>query len=234
MERSLAALVTKLDAGFGDRLISVILYGSAASGEYNGQFSDLNVLCVLTRVTPEELALAEPVVRWWRDAGNPPPLLMAEAEVRASADCFAIEFSEMRERRKLLHGKDVIADLAVDRRFYRAQVEHELRSKLLRLRQRAAAAWSDRDALLGLCLDSVSTFCVLGRHALALAGEPLTSSRRDTVDRLARALGEDLPAFHQLLDIRERKTAPQEADPATLFRKYLGSIEAVVRYVDGL
>ena len=39
-----------------DRLVSVILYGSAAAGEHHEHFSDLNVLCVLTHVTPAELA----------------------------------------------------------------------------------------------------------------------------------------------------------------------------------
>ncbi len=227
-------LVSKLDRALGDKLVSVILYGSAASGDFDGLYSDLNVLCVLSQLTPEELFQAEGVVKWWRELGNPAPLLMTEEEARSSADCFVIEFTDMKERRKVLHGRDVIADLTVDRRFYRARVEYELRSKLLRLRQQAAGVWTDRDALLKLCLESVPTFCVLGRHALMLGGGPPAASRRQTVDRFAAVVGADPAAFHLLLDIRERKFAPQEADPATLFRKYLQTIESVIRYVDAL
>ena len=47
----------------------------------------------------------------------------------------------------MLWGEDVIASLDVDRRYYRAQVEHELRSKMLRLRQKASGVLSDRKAL---------------------------------------------------------------------------------------
>ena len=71
---------------------------------------------------------------------------------------FAIEFRDMKERRKVLYGPDVIAHLKIEGHYYRAQVEHELRSKLLRLRQQGAAQLSNPEALLKLCLDSVSTF----------------------------------------------------------------------------
>ena len=40
---------------------------------------------------------------------------------------------------------------------------------------------SDPDALLTLCLDSVSTFCVLGRHALLVSGIDAKNDRRALV-----------------------------------------------------
>ncbi len=61
---------------------------------------------------------------------------MSEQEVQTSTDCFPIEFHDMQERRRVLMGKDVVEKLPIDRSFYRAQVEHELRAKLLRLRQK--------------------------------------------------------------------------------------------------
>src|SRR5271157_3015142 len=152
MEQKLAQLVERTRAALGDRLVAVILYGSGASGEHHGKFSDLNVLTVATAVTVRELADAEPVVRWWRNAGNPSPLLLSRDEVNESTDVFAIEFHDMLEQRRVLYGEDVIAGLQIDRTFYRAQVEHDLLSKLLRLRQKAAAVLSDRDALLALML----------------------------------------------------------------------------------
>src|ERR1700733_15910883 len=148
MEQKLQELVDRLRKAERDRLVSVILYGSAASGNHHGEFSDLNVLCVLTRITPSELADAEPIFKWWRAQGNPSPLLLSEEELRTSTDCFPIEFEDMKERRRVLHGPDLIQDLAIDRTFYRAQVEMELRSKLLRLRQKAAEILFAKAALL--------------------------------------------------------------------------------------
>src|ERR1700691_5983756 len=171
MEQKLQDLVDRLRKAQQERLVSVILYGSAASGDHHGEFSDLNVLCVLTRVTPAELRACEPIFKWWRD-GNPSPLLLSEEEVRTSTDCFPIEFHDMQERRRVLFGKDLIQDLVIDRTFYRAQVEMALRSKLLRLRQKAADVLSDKPVLLRLMIDSVPNFLVLARHALLVSEMP--------------------------------------------------------------
>ena len=135
----LKELVTKLEHAYQDRLVSVILYGSGASGDHHAKFSDLNVLCVLKQITPRELGESEPIFRWWKEHKHPAPLLMSEEEVHNSADCFPIEYHDMKDRRKMLYGPDVIADVHVDSKYYRAQMEHELRSKLFRLRQQAAA-----------------------------------------------------------------------------------------------
>ena len=43
MERTLKELVDRLTKTYQDRLVSVILYGSAAVGDHHGRFSDLNV-----------------------------------------------------------------------------------------------------------------------------------------------------------------------------------------------
>lgn len=232
MERQLGQLVDRLSKAYGERLVSVILYGSAADGSHQGRFSDLNVFCVLTEITQRELAESEGIFRWWRESGSPPPLLMTEEETRTSADSFPIEFSDMKERRKVLWGRDVIAGLQVDRRHYRTEVEHQLRSKLLRLRQQSAGVLSDRNALLKLCLDSVSTFCVLGRHALVLSGRAAGWKKREITEHLADAAGVDMAPFHTLLDVREGKAAPQEVDPDTLFGNYLKRIQDLITFVD--
>jgi len=56
MEKLLNQLVDKLRKAHNERLVSVVLYGSAASSDYQPRFSDINVLCVLTEIAPHELA----------------------------------------------------------------------------------------------------------------------------------------------------------------------------------
>jgi hypothetical protein len=224
--------VTKLESAFSGRLVSVVLYGSAASGSHHDKLADLNVLCVLKEITPQELSDGEPVLRWWRAKGHPSPLLMSEEEAHNSADSFPIEFRDMKDHRKLLFGVDVIADVKVDPKYHRVQVEHELRAKLFRLRQQGAQALSDHEALLTLCLDSVSTFCVLGRHALLAAGIDAKTERRALVKQLGASLQMDVAPFETLLDIREDKSGPDLGDPGELFAQYLECIRRLVEFVD--
>jgi len=234
MERTLTQLVDRLKKAYDDRLVSVILYGSAAVGEHHRKFSDLNVLCVLREVTPRELADSTPIVRWWRDQGNPSPLMLGEEEIRRSTDCFPIEFQDIKERRRILYGKDVVADLRIGTVFYRAQVEHELRAKLLRLRQKAAGVMTDKNLLRSLLADSISTFCVLFRHALAIAGVDAKSGKREVVAQAAERFGIDAAPFNALLDLREEKIKPRELDPGPVFGNYLKQIQSVIDAVDAL
>ena len=229
----LKELVTKLERAYQDRLVSVILYGSAAAGEHNEHFSDLNVLCVLTRVAPAELAASASIFEWWRKLGNPSPLLLSEEELRTSTDCFPIEFHDMQERRRVLFGPDVIEDLAIERTFYRAQVEMELRSKLLRLRQKAADVLANKPALLRLMIDSVPNFLVLARHALLVSGLPSGFRKREIVRHMPD-IGADGAPFDILLDLRDQSKLAGDVDPEALFASYLKQIEALVQHVDRL
>jgi len=235
MTDTLKELVTKLERAYSDRLVSVVLYGSGASSdEHHHKFSDLNVLCVLKQVTPRELGEGEPILRWWREHGHPSPLLMSEEEAHRSADCFPIEFRDMKDRRKVLYGVDVIADVHVDTRNYRAQIEHELRAKLFRLRQKGAQVLSDPAELLKLCVDSVSNFCLLGRHALVVSGATAKTERRAVVHQLGQILKMDTSPFDILLDIREDKSGVDPGDPGELFAMYLERIQRIVEFVDRL
>jgi hypothetical protein len=230
----LKELVTKLERAFHDRLVSVVLYGSGASEDHHAKFSDLNVLCVLKEITVRELSEGEPVFSWWAGHGHPAPLLMSEEEAHNSTDSFPIEFQDMKDRRKILFGLDLIADLKIDTKYHRAQLEHELRSKLFRLRQQGASVLSDPAALLKLCLDSVSTFCVLARHALVVAGVGAKTQRRAIVRQLSDSLKMDVTPFDILLDIREDKAGREMGDPGELFAQYLECIRRLVEFVDGL
>ena len=234
MDKKLEQLTEKLRGALGDRLVSIVLYGSGASAsDHHQNFSDLNVMCVLRELSPRELGDSEPVVRWWRDEGNPSPLLLTEEEVRTSTDVFAIEFHDMLERRRVLFGGDPIDGLVVETTFYRAQVEHDLRAKQIRLRQKAAAVLTDKEALLRLMLDSVSNFCVLARHAMLLAGISAHPGKREVVGHL-REIGADPAPFEILLDLRERKRAARDVNPPELFGQYLAQVGRLVEFVDGL
>jgi hypothetical protein len=234
MPAPLDLIVEKLRQTLTSDLVSVILYGSAAVGDHQENFSDYNILCILTQITPAQLRSSEPVFRWWREQGNPAPLLLTEQEILASADCFAIEFHDIREHHRMLYGKDVVAGLSIANTFYRAQVEHDLRAKLLRLRQKASGILSDNDVLRRLLIDSVSTFCVLIRHALTVHGVEAPVRKRETIAMAQTHFGIDPTPFFTLLDLREQKQKAKDVEPESLLAAYMKEIGTVIERVDAL
>jgi hypothetical protein len=234
MDKLLNELVERLKKSHGERLVSVVLYGSAVSGDHHAKFSDLNILCVLSEIGTRELGASEAIFGWWREQGSASPLLLSEQEVSASTDCFAIEFHDIQRHHRLLYGKDVVTSLTIDDSFYRAEVEHDLRAKLMRLRQKASGMLSDADVLRRLLLDSVSTFCVLFRHALILHGVPATSKKREAIAGAKEHFGIDPLPFDKLLDVREGLSKPRDVEPAALLGSYLRGISVVIDAVDRL
>lgn len=234
LEKLLNELAARLEKAYGGELKSILLYGSAAAGDWHEGYSDVNVLAVLDRVGAEELEKAERIFQWWREQGNPSPLLMAEDELRTSTDCFPIEFHDMAERRRVVYGEDVAAGLEIDDRYYRAQVEHELRAKLLRLRQKAGGALKDGRLLLRLMLDSVSTFVVLGRHALRLRQGEAPWRKQEVVRGLREAFGISGQALERLLRLREGEAKARPAEARALFAQYLEEIGQLAEAVDRL
>ncbi|MCL6482051.1 MAG: nucleotidyltransferase domain-containing protein [Firmicutes bacterium] len=232
MEKQLRELVERLQQAAGSNLQSVILYGSAAAGEYRPGFSDLNVLCVVERLDLETLERLSPVVVWWTRLGQPAPLVFPREELLRSADVFAIEMLDICAAHRVLHGENLFAALQVPMHLHRIEVERELRVQLLRLRQRYLTTPQNKKALLGLLVESISSTLTLFRHALLALGEPPAATRREALEQLSRRLGFDPAAFGALLDLREGKQRAAALDPVALLRGYLEGVTRVADEVD--
>jgi predicted nucleotidyltransferase len=232
MEAKLKELIERLKAVAADNLKTVVLYGSAVTGEFSARHSDLNVLCLVERAGAPELEALHGVAEWWTHAGNPAPLVFTQEELHRSADVFAIELLDMKLRHRILLGEDFLAGFEVPLVFHRLQVERELRTGWLRLRQAILAAPQKRKAHLGIMLGSVSTFCVLFRHALLALGQPMPETKRQAVDALASLTGADPSAFHAILDFREGKRKESQMDIEATLHTYLEFVEVVTNEVD--
>src|SRR5215204_554188 len=165
-----AAFIDDLRATHGKNLASVILYGSAAAGEFVPTRSDYNILIALHKITPKDLRNAHASVREWNKLGHPVPVYFTVSELRNAADVFPIEFHQMEVARKVLFGEDILADVNISDEFLRHQVEYELRSKLIRLRRQYIPASESVEGLKRLMAASLSSFATLFRAVLLLAG----------------------------------------------------------------
>jgi predicted nucleotidyltransferase len=234
MDKELAELVERLRAAFGDVLQSVILYGSAAGGDYIPGRSNLNVLCVLREVGVAELEKSRPVAEWWRKKGQPAPLLLAFEELDRARDAFPIEFLDLIERHRVLFGEDVTQNLVIEPQYHRAQVEHELRAKLLRLRARYAAVAPDAESVIRLMVEAVPNFAALFRHALRVSGQPAPFAKADLFRACGQHFGFDPRPFLETLEVRRGARKAKSLDARATFTAYLAGVARMTAAVDGL
>lgn len=237
MNEQLTQLVRELTQSAGSNLLSVILYGSAASGEFHAEHSDLNLLCLFEKLDADTLARLNPLTRRWVRKGNPPPLVFAASQLARAADVFAIELLDIKASHKLLHGADLVADIDVPLALHHLQVERELRQALVRLREHYLACDGDAKSVLRLMTASVSTFATLFRHAAVAVGDPVDDLRkparkRESIDRLAALLRFSARPFHVALDLREGKIDAGRIDAGSVFAEYLSAVSLVVDEID--
>jgi len=157
----------------GKRLVALLLYGSWARGTHVPDRSDVNTLLICDAVDGALFDALAPVVGAWTRSGHPAPLILTEREWRESADAFPIEYEDMREAHRLLAGRDPWPGIRVERDQLRRHLEHELKGKLVRLRQAYGALWAEPKRLAEVIVGSAPGFFTMLRAVLRLAGRPV-------------------------------------------------------------
>lgn len=230
------AFIDDLKAAHGRNLASVILYGSAAAGDFIPQASDYNLLIALHKITPKDLRNSHAVMREWTRLGYHVPVYFTVDELATAADVFPIEFHNMERARKVLFGADVLADLKINDQFLRHQTEYELRSKLIRLRRAYIPVSTSAEGLANLMAESLSSFASLFRAVLIMRGIEPPVAKHKIVARTVQELKLDGVPFEKIFNIRENNYAGALDDVSAnqLFGEYMEQIEAVIKAVDDL
>jgi predicted nucleotidyltransferase len=225
-------LVDQLKAAYGETLRSVVLYGSAVAGEHIAKKSDYNVLVVLDAVPLDRLAAVGAILRAWREAGNPAPMMFTTSEWRASSDVFPMEYADILERHRILHGEDVTQGISVSRSDLRLQVEQQTLGKLLHLRRGAMAAGDDESEQINLMEASLSALMVVFRGVVRLAGEVPSQDYAALSDDVARRAGFDAGPFRRVIQHMRGTTKLKRDEAGSVLAGYMAGMETLAAWVD--
>ncbi len=234
MEQHFADFIDDLKQTHSDNLVSVILYGSAAAGDFITRESDYNILIVLEKIAPSDLRNAHACMREWNRLGHPVPVYFTREEMKNAGDVFPIEFHFMEQARKVLFGEDVLADVVISDKYLRHQTEFELRSNLVKLRRRYIHASTNAESLANLMVGSLASFSSAFRAVLLMMGKVPPVKKHDIVRETIRELGLQKEAFEKLFEIRKNSVNADlnETSANELFTEYLYQIERVIHAVD--
>jgi predicted nucleotidyltransferase len=220
----LGRVVEATTTAFGDHLVSVILYGSAAEGRLRPT-SDVNVLLVLRAFDSARAdALREPL-RFAQAAVRLSLMLVLESELPRAAEAFADRFADIARRHHVLFGADVVKDLRIAKPVALARLGQSLLNQRLRLRE-AYLSRSLREEQAALAVaDFAGPLRACAAQLLELEGTPAPSPR-EALERIVKDLRDPaleratarLPVVRQ-----ERRLPPGVAGPTLL---QLGEIAA--------
>jgi predicted nucleotidyltransferase len=234
---TLDELVAQLKKAYGDRLASVVLYGSAAGVDHVPNRSDYNILVLLesfdgAQIDASSTVAAGHVARAWKEAGNPPPMTLTREEWQRSSDIFPMEYADILERHRVLHGEPPFEGIQVSTADLRLQLEQQVMGKLLQLRQGALLAGTDAKRRTELVAASLSTMMVLFRAVLRLNGERPDGDNAAIATRVGALAGLDATPFARAVrHVRGAEKIPP-ADAGQVLAGYLTAIDRLSRYLD--
>jgi predicted nucleotidyltransferase len=223
--RPYLAQVQKL---FGGTLEAVILYGSAAGGEYLPGRSNINLLILLAGQDTGLLARYAALHKRWQKELIAVPLLLTEAELKSSLDVFPLEYLEIQERHVLLAGRDPFPELRIDPKNLRLQCEQELRGNLLRLRQRYVEGGAGTEAITILLPLSFTALLPCLRGLLRAGGQPVERSADAVVKEVQQHWGVDCAAFQDVLHLKRGTISPGPAELPRLFERYAAALQSLI------
>ncbi|MDD5595758.1 MAG: hypothetical protein PHY94_05895 [Candidatus Omnitrophica bacterium] len=219
----------KLKEVYGDSLISVVLYGSAASAEFVEEHSNLNVLVVLKDTGLENLRKITASVNKFKMIHA---LFLSQEYIVSSVDIFPIEFLDMRENYVLLYGKDILKDINIDTKNLRFQCEQELKVKLLNLKQAYLKISDNKLALRNLLFRSFTSILHILRNVLRLKTGKAPYQKEEILKELSVIFQIKHDLWKRILAAKANQIKLSGKDLEEIFSDFVGDLEKIVTVVD--
>lgn len=219
---------------FGNDLVSLAIYGSAAGGYYVKGKSDINLLVILTPEGINRLEDALDTVQNWRKRNVAVPWVMTRKFIESSLDAYPIEFLNLKYNHILIHGEDILQRLDFKPENLRLQIEKELKGKLVLLREAYLETGGKAKLLQEIIARSITAFISIFKALLYLRQGSIPASRKETIKELAKIFTFDSNIFLKCVDIKEAIDSLSKEEVADIFKKYVREVENICDLVDAM
>ena len=219
---------------FGDELISIILFGSAARGEYIHKRSDINFLITLSDSGIQQLKRAFSLIPKWRKKKVSTPLFLTKQYIQTALDSYPIEFLSMKQYHQVVFGEDVLSSIEIQPEHLRLQCERELRGKLIHLRQEYLNTGGKSRRIKNLLRFSLPAFVSIFSALLYIKQADSPKSKKGIFESTAEIFGLDKALFDKVLKLQANKSKFAKEEITQSLEQYIKQIEKLTTIVDQL
>lgn len=211
---------------YGDVLISVVIYGSAASGEFSDKCSNINLLVVLKDTGLKTLAKAASLVNKYRFR-NIQPVFLSQEYISNSCDVFPIEFIDMQENHLTLYGNDVLKGIAIDLKNLRFQCEQELKGRIMNLKRLFVKKYRDKIALKNALVKLFISIAHILRNIIRLKGKQPVYLKQGLIIQISKEFPINLSVWEKILSVRNNQLLLDKAEIPCLFESFVEDLEKI-------
>ena len=219
VRRVLADFVRKAREVFGEELVSVVLYGSAAEGQMRTT-SDVNLLLVLRRFALSAAEQLGAPLRLAEAAVALKVMFLLEKEVADAATAFALKFADITDRHVTLYGPDPFGALAVPRQAKIFRLKQVLLNLILRMREALVRSLGEEERRVGMIAEFAAPLRSAALTFRELENATPAVSPKAALEQVAAEI--DPTAFAEALTTlttaRSRRALPAGTAGATMER----------------
>lgn len=219
---------------FGENLISVILYGSAARDDHTRGISDLNILILLNDARIREIKKAAAACRHARKKYSVESRFMSLDTIKSASDVLPMAFLDMQEEYNVLYGKDLLKDIVIDHKNLRLQCEYQLRQTMMRLRNFYLFSPGSHKLTRSMLTRSFTSFLHLLKSIFRLLGEKPPLHKNDIVKQSVDRFNLNRNVMEDLLALKMKQRHFRQTETASLLEDYIDLLYDFIGYVDKL
>ncbi len=226
--------VKQLEDILGDNLLSVMMFGSQVSVEPEKLKSNINLMIVLDHLTSDDLKNISKPVKKWVKAKNPIPVVMGKAEWYSSFDVYALEYSDIKEKHRVVYGTNFAKDINVDKHYLRLQCESELKSLYLKFRNSYLLNMNRDGEMKKLANNVIKTLLVIFRGVIRLKGDLVPEASEYIILQAANYMDLDCNLLIKMAKIRENQDAYGNQEIREVSAKLVSVLQDILRQLDAM
>ena len=213
---------------------TILVYGSAARGEFLQGYSNINVLIVLEQITQPVLQQWSGIHKQWAREKIVAPLFLTHKDLQQSADAFPLEFLDIKERRVLLEGRDPFPELHVNVTHLFLQCRQEIHANLLRVRQCYVEGWGRIEAIQTLLPLSLTSLLPCLRGLCRLLDRPSNMKSPEMLDDLKTVLDIEPSVFFEVWRLKRGLSTPGKHELPKLLERYLTGLGQLADRIESM
>ena len=230
----LTEFVSKLLEELGDNVCAILVYGSSAGINYNPGVSNINIAVIIKELDFSTLKQSMGTIKWGRKHKMATPLFLTKEYILNALDVFPVEFSEIKERHKVIFGEDVFIDLDIPRRDVSLLCEQQVKGKLLHLRQAYLDIGPNAPVLKKLLSGALSDLIPIFRQLIMLREEKPFEKKDEMLGQLAKIYSVDQEPFLAVLQDKNKERLISSHQVEAHLQNFLAQLEILSRHMDSL
>ncbi len=226
-------IIIEIKEIFKDNLVSIITYGSYVKGRYIYKKSDINLMIIRDKRDNNELiGLNKFYRKYYSKLNLALPLILTLNEIKTSTDVYPMEYMDIKDHHKVLYGKDLFKELKIDLKNLRLELENQVKSKLINLRESLIDFYKQKKKLKLILLNSLSSMIVILKNILKLNNKDIPADTADLITIASELTGFKLTALEKLITYKNRQIKYNNNQILSLYSDYIKEFEGLADYVD--